>query len=353
MMMTENSNVSCRSTALRIPGWRAVMEFPLRQAALRWSIAFLTVVALAFGGNTEAVAQNPLPDSASATSEKLPAEKAASSTVAQLTDPPKVNEHVIFVDENGEVVRLTAGGQIGEYLKWRDQLLSGSDDKSPGYYVAAITLTGDVNASRTVAKLDASIEVFVRAGVDRVEVPLRLNEATLLKYRRPASTDNEIEFLPTDRGTGLKCRISKSGQHRIDLQLSVPVRKSGNSFRLQLSLPGTAQSSLRLIVPGDAIAVRPDQLADIEVEKLPNARSALIVHGLGAALDLPWQVVSTQPEEKTSFQVETLLAADAGVDGVALEAVQTISATGGSFNSVKVNVPRGFSVLTVSSLTHA
>jgi len=352
MMMTENSNVSCRSTAPRIPRWRGVIEFSPRLAALRWCFAFLAV-ALAFGGNTEAVAQNPLPDSASATSEKSPAEKADSSTVAQLTDPPKVNEHVIFVDEKGEVVRLTAGGQIGEYLKWRDQLLRGSDDNSLGYYVAAITLTGDVNASRTVAKLDASIEVFVRAGVDRVEVPLRLNEATLLKYRRPASTDNEIEFLPTDRGTGLKCRISKSGQHRIDLQLSVPVRKSGNSFRLQLSLPGTAQSSLRLIVPGDAIAVRPDQLADIEVEKLPNARSALIVHGLGAALDLPWQVVSTQPEEKTSFQVETLLAADAGVDGVALEAVQTISATGGSFNSVKVNVPRGFSVLNVSSLTHA
>ena len=353
-MMTDNSNVSCRSSAPRIPGWWTALDAsPPRVAFIRWLTFLAVVVAFAGGGIIEAVAQNTLPDSASATAEKPPTEKAASSTVPKLTDPPQANEHVIFVDENGEVVRLTAGGQIAEYLKWREQLLHGSDDTSPGYYVAAITLTGDVNASRTIAKLDASIEVFVRAGVDRVEVPLRLNEATLLKYRQPVSTDNDIEFLPTDRGTGLKCRISRSGQHRIDLQLSVPVRKSGNSFRLQLSLPGTAQSSLRLVVPGDAIAVRPDQLADIEVERLPDARSALIVHGLGAALDLPWQVVSTQPEEKTSFQVETLLAADAGVDGVAIEAVQTISATAGSFDSVKVDVPRGFSVLAVSSLTHA
>jgi hypothetical protein len=291
-----------------------------------------------------------LPDSAAGGSRPPAGEKGTSGTAGWLSEPPKANEHVIFVDENGEVVRLTAGGQIGEYLKWREQLLRGNDDKSPGYYVAAITLTGDVNAARTVANLDASIEVFVRDGVDHVEVPLRLNEATLLKHIQADSSD--IEFLPTKRGTGLTCRISESGQHRIDLRLSVPVRKSGNSFRLLLSLPGTAQSSLRLFVPGDVIAVRPDELVDIEVENLPDARSALIVHGLGAAIDLPWQVVNTQPEERTTFQVETLLAAEAGVDGIAVEAVQTVTTTSGSFEAVKVDVPRGFNVLAVSSSTH-
>jgi hypothetical protein len=351
MMMTENSIAGCQSSALRISQQSATVHVSdWLIACSRWFTSLAFVVAVIAGGTNQAAAQATLPDSAATVPETPAADKTASLTAAQLTDPPKANEHVIFVDENGEVVRLTAGGQIGEYLKWRAQLLRGDSDKRPGYYVAAITLAGDVNAGRTAAKLDASIEVFVREGIDHVEVPLRLNEATLLKHRQTASGD--VEFVPSDRGTGLKCRISKPGQHRIDLQLSVPVRKSGNSYRVQLSLPGTAQSSLRLVVPGDAIAVRPDELADIQVEKLPDARSALIVHGLGAALDLPWQVVNTQPEEKTAFQVETLLAADAGVDGVAIEAVQTITATAGRFDSLRVSAPRGFSVLTVSSPTH-
>jgi hypothetical protein len=316
----------------------------------RWLLSLTVVFALVAGGVTHAVAQTSLPDSAAESSRPPASEKEASGTAGWLSEPPRANEHVIFVDEKGEVVRLTAGGQISEYLKWRERLLRGSDDNSPGYYVAAITLTGDVNAARTVANLDASIEVFVRDGVDHVEVPLRLNEATLLKHIQTASRD--IEFLPTERGTGLTCRISESGQHRIDLQLSVPVRKSGNSFRLQLSLPGTAQSSLRLVVPGDVIAVHPAELVDIEVENLPDTRAALIVHGLGEAIDLPWQVINTQPEAKTTFQVETLLAAEAGVDGVAVEAVQTVTTTSGSFESVKVDVPRGFNVLAVVSSTH-
>jgi hypothetical protein len=297
----------------------------------------------------QASAQNSLPDSAKAL-DSTAAGKETPGGAERLTDPPKANEHVIFVDENGEVVRITAGGQIGDYLKWREQLLQGTKDDDPGYYVAAITLTGEVSASRAVATLDTSIEVFVREGVAQVDVPLRLNQATLLQHRN--SAPGSVEFLPTVRGTGMKCRIFKSGQHRIDLQLSVPIRKTGNSYRVQLSLPETAQSSLRLTVPGDVLAIRPDQLADVDVRKLPDAHSELVVHGLGAALDLPWQVVSTKPEEKTELQVETLMSVDAGADGLAIEAVQTMTATLGSFDSVSIVVPQGFDVLSVSSLTH-
>jgi hypothetical protein len=350
MMVTENSSACGQSPAPRVPRSSTVSSpVALLSLARQWS-TFALAVAVLLSAACPVAAQKSLPDSAGEASPSSTSGKDASQAQARLTDPPKANEHVIFVDENGEVVRLTAGGQIGDYLKWRQQLLQGTNDKGPGYYVAAVTLTGDVNAARTTAKLDASIEVFVRGGINRVDVPLRLNEATLLAHRQTQAGD--IEFLPTERGTGLKCRISGAGQHRIDLQISVPVRKSGKSYRVQLSLPGTAQSSLRLVVPGDAIAVRPDQFADIEVEALPDARSALIAHGLGDALDLPWQLVETQPAEETSFQVETLLSADAGEDGVAIEAVQTIVASGASFDSVRVNVPPGSNVLSVSSATH-
>lgn len=351
MMMTENRSACGQSSALKISR-SSVVNAPgaLLTFTGKWTAYFTLAIAIVISTARPVVGQKSLPDSAAEASPSSTGVKDASQSDARLTEPPKANEHVIFVDENGEVVRLTAGGQIGEYLRWREQLLRGTNDNGPGYYVAAVTLTGDVTAARTTAKLDASIEVFVRDGINQVDVPLRLNEATLLAHRQAQSGD--VEFLPTDRGTGLKCRISGVGQHRIDLRISVPVRKSGKSYRMHLSLPETAQSSLRLVVPGDAFAVRSDQLADIEVEALPDARSALIAHGLGDDLDLPWQVVETQPAEETSFQVETLLSADAVEDGVAIEAVQTIVASGVSFDSVRINVPRGSNVLSVSSSTH-
>jgi len=351
MKMNVNRSVYVQSPALRIPR-SAMVDSPMALLTIAgtWPVYFVLVVAVFISAASPVVAQKSLPDSAVEASPASTSDPDASQAEFRLTDPPKANEHVIFVDEHGEVVRLTAGGQIGAYLKWREELLRGTNDTGPGYYVAAVTLAGDVNAARTTAKLDASVEVFVRDGINQVDVPLRLNEATLLAHRQTKTGD--VEFLPTDRGTGLKCRISGTGQHRIDLQISVPVRKSGKSYRMHLSLPETAQSSLRLVVPGDAFAVRSDQLADIEVETLPDARSALIAHGLGDDLDLPWQVVEMQPAEETAFQVETLLSADAGEDGVAVEAVQTIVSSGASFESVRVKVPLGCNVLSVSSSTH-
>ena len=328
-------------------GGRASTWLP---AYRQWFALFAVAIVFAAVRAPEAAAQTSVSEPTADATSSADVEKSSTGAATLLTAPPQANEHVIFVDENGEVVRLTAGGQIGEYLRWREELLKNADDKRPGYYVAAITLAGTVNDRRTLAVLDASIEVFVRGDVDHVEVPLRLNEATLLKHRHTDS--NDVEFLPTDRGTGLKCRISKPGQHRIDLQLSVPVRKSGNTYRVRLSLPGTAQSSLRLVVPGEAIAIRAARQADIEVERLADGNSALVMHGLEALMDLPWQVVSSPLEERTVLQSETLLAADAGIDGVSVEAVQTITATSGSFNSVRVAVPPGFNVLDVSSSTH-
>lgn len=349
MTKTENITVGSRLNvrwSRRRTCSRSIGRRVLRTDCRVVRLVVCCLIALLGGSLAEAqtALQNPAAAESSGTGNELP------DASGRLTDPPKANEHVIFVDEHGEVVRITAGGQIGDYLKWREQLLRGSKDDQPGYYVAAITLSGQVSATRTAARLDASIEIFVREDVDQVVVPLRLNQATLLAHRNAAP--GAVEFLPTDRGAGMTCRISEPGQHRIDLQLSVPVRKSGSSYRLQLSLPGTAQSSLRLAVPGEVLAVRPDQLADVEVRKLPNAQSELIVHGLGAALDLPWQVVSTKPEEKTELQVETLMSVEAGADGLAIEAVQTVTATVGSFESINIEIPQGFDVLSVSSSTH-
>ncbi|MDA0282788.1 MAG: hypothetical protein O3B86_05490 [Planctomycetota bacterium] len=318
--------------------------------SFRRFLPMLVAVVVALTVSSRADAQPSLPDSATAEAGTGATSTTPAASAKPLADPPGPLDIVVFVDENGEVLRVRAGGQISEYLKWREQLLDTTTNDLPGYYVAAISLMGEVAIDRAVAKLDVSIEVFVKEGIGQVDVPLRLNEATLLLHRRTRS--NSVEFIPTEKGGGMKCRIMEAGQHRIDLQILVPIRKTGNSNRLQLSLPGTAQSSLRLTVPGDAVTVRPEQLGDVEVRALPDSHSELIVHGLGAAIDLPWQVLDRQQEARTEIQVETLIAADAGIDGLSLDAVQTITATRGSFNKATIQLPQGFDVLSVSSSTH-
>lgn len=276
--------------------------------------------------------------------------EARESAAGSLTSPPADEDTVILLDEDGKAFRLPAGATVSNFLKWLEASRNASPDADAAvFYVAAVSLEGAADIRRGFATLDAAIDVFVRAGVDSVRVPLRMNEATLIDNR---SSEETVEFIPGERGAGLNCRLLGSGRHTIHLKISVPIRSSGNSFRLQLTLPGTAQSSLRLTVPGSNISVRPDELIDIEVTPLPDNQTELVAHGLGASLDLPWQSVAVQPEVQAQLQVESLVTGDVSSNGVALEALQTINATRGSFETLTIQIPDGYSVLSVVSPTH-
>ena len=259
-------------------------------------------------------------------------------------------DSVIFLHE-GQIVELPTGRTVELFLRWLEQQGKPDGDGLADYYIASVALDGHVEASRPIAQLDAVFDVIVQRENTIVAVPLRLNEATLLKheYKGPGT----IAFVPGDRAAGVNLRLTGKGQHQIRLQLSTVIKPSAGAQRLQMTLPVSAQSSLRLVVPESEITLRSESVPDIETKSLPGGSTAIVAYGLSEQLDLTWQtVLPARRAEATEMQSQTFLVADIATDGTLLEAVQTVTATRGSFDKLTVELPPGFTVESLNSPTH-
>jgi hypothetical protein len=265
------------------------------------------------------------------------------------------NDSVVLIDEKtGQVYLVPAGATVEAFLEWVRQGRQNQNNGQPDYYVSSVSLdgevsTGDKNSNgRSSARIDVRINIQVLRKEGSVRVPLRLNEATLLAYAHTGS--GVPSFLPTERGNGLTCLLSGVGQHQLDLTVSVPVRETGGTQRIQLSLPGSFQSSLQLVVPGMGITV-PNESLNARTRQLPDSKTVIQVDGLGASLDLTWQAVLAPRTVKAELQSRTVMSAELGSDGAIIEAAQSITATG-PIEALDVELPPGYSFLSVSSPTH-
>ena len=265
------------------------------------------------------------------------------------------NDSVVLIDEkSGQAYLVPAGATVEAFREWVRRGPQNQNNGQPEYYVSSVSLDGEVvtgdtnNNGRSSARIDVRINIQVLRTDGSVRVPLRLNEATLRGHDHTGS--GVPSFLPTEPGNGLACVLSGTGQHQLDLTVSVPVRETGGTQRVQLSLPGSFQSSLQLVVPGMGITV-PNESLNARTRQLPDARTAIQVDGLGSSLDLTWQAVLAPRTVKAELQSRTVMSAELSLDGAVIEAAQSITATG-TIEALDVELPSGYSFLSVSSPTH-
>ncbi len=257
----------------------------------------------------------------------------------------------IILDNDGNPVEIPVGPTWEEFLKFvRERGKSAATDL-PDYYIARLQLTGEVNAEDSVASLDAEILVRVLTDKRAVDVPLRLTEATLRDHSYSGS--GTLAFIPTDRNNGVVCRLAGKGEHSIRLKMLVTVRKSADTFRLQLSLPPSPQSELTLTVPRERIVVRGDTSGNRMIGSTQQDGTTRIrAFGLGTTLDLSWQELAARTEVRPEISTTTLVAAALEPDGASIEAEQTIVATRGNFDRLKIEIPAGFTLRSLTSPTH-
>lgn len=206
------------------------------------------------------------------------------------------------------------------------------------FAVTSIACTGAVVDDRL--PLTVVLKVIVTAPDEWVRVPLNMLEATMLDSVHTGPG----EAYPTayDQETGHTWYIKGQGTHELTLKLAVPVRKPGVGRRVQLSLPPTAQSSLKLTIPYSRVTAKTAEKSDVEV-KSEGAASEISVFGLGSRLDLAWQQSPELNSAETRLEAVTSVTATlAALEQIAtLEATQTIRTEGqqGSFDEVRVALP--------------
>lgn len=249
--------------------------------------------------------------------------------------------------EDGRPVVIPDKVNVRDFLEWLARKRRKQEDPIP-YAVTSIACTGAVVDDRL--QLDVVLKLSVTADDEWVRVPIALVEGILLE---PPAHDGPGEAIlpPFNQETGFTWQIKGAGAHGLRLKLAVPVRKPGVGRRVQLSLPPTAQSSLRLTLPYGRVTAKTAEKSDLEVNSEGNS-TEIRVMGLGTRLDLHWQQLPETNTADTRLEAITSVTATLAAleQLVTLEATQTIRAEGqqGNFDEVQVTLPPGSELQNVS-----
>jgi hypothetical protein len=264
------------------------------------------------------------------------------------TTTPKPTDVVYLIDEKGNLVKVLAGETMKEFREFVRQKSIPRDVTSRDYSISNISIKGEVLPGQERAKLTVDLDLTVHSDTE-VRIPLQMTEATLLGQSYEGA--GSLDFERVERTNSVTCLVKGAGDHHIELSMLVPIRKAANSNRLQLTLPSSFINSLTLKVPQNQIQLRTPQQVDWQAKTLDDGTSEITVNQVGAKVDLTWQTVPDQKKVATVLRSQTYMSALGSGEEVQLEAMQVVTATQGSFKTLKVTVPAGFSVLDIQCPT--
>jgi len=296
-------------------------------------IAMTTCLLLAWAVTTAGAQVEP---SSQPTADRKPASASQADNVHTVSSPLQLQQ----VDpEIGVFLTGEAARKFREWLNTSEGL---------DYSITSIALVGKVETDDR-AELTATITVQVNRDNRSLRVPLNLNEATLRdpppSYRGKGQAYPDSDF---KREAGYHWWFRGKGEHVLTLSLIVPVRKQLPTRRLQLSIPRTAVSKLKLHVPDQRLSTKhlPE---DAWVRTTPSGKSGtnIEVQWVGPRLDLSWQPLPGQKPVETVLQSNTDIRATVSGESVLLEATQRIQARQGNFSEVRVRLPSGFQLVEV------
>lgn len=247
-------------------------------------------------------------------------------------------------NKQGKLVEVPSNATLEEYYEYVAKRLEKKPEAAPSFMVSLIDITGIADDDR--AKLSVRFVVRLRSEKEWVPVPLQLNEAVLTDPHQYTGEGQEIPGqLEPDRGYVWWFR--GEGPHQLELSLSVPIRKQLPTRRLQLSLPRSPISKLKLTVPYRTGSAKAANLSPVEISPIEGDKSQIEVYGLGDRIDLNWQPISPASPNEPTLEVSTTILAQMDSNAVLLDAKQRIHAIQGTFDSYHVTLPVGGDILKI------
>lgn len=223
--------------------------------------------------------------------------------------------------------------QENQGLKQRDQ--------APLYSLQSMAITGAVKGD--YAELSVEFRILVR-DEQWVRIPLRLNQAVLREGAKYEGPDRQylLDFEAEGDGYISRMRGGLGPQHRLTLNVLVPVTKVGDETRLKLSVPRATSSSLKLTVPVAEAAGTVSTGATLSISSAGKQATEFTALGLGGDFELSWRKTGNRSLE-TAPVLEAVGAILCRVDPglVHSEATLTVRAYGGQFDRFHVRLPEG------------
>lgn len=328
-----------------MPGWQ--VQFGGRHLLRFWLVWMAVVLALQTACPAQPEPQNPAAAPTKSPDVQTPATPApsapAENPAPQPTAIPAGDSDVIeLLGPDGNVLLIPRSATWAEFQKWLKSREVQVGPTAPEFSVSSVTFEGAAEPNEESATLDVTLTVTIAAEGRDVLVPLHLNDATLLK--KPLHTGPGLEqFEQFDRELGFRCWLRGRGQHELKLSLSVPIRRQGSVRRLQLRLPETPASSIKLTVPLAKVSAKGPERGFVRTTT--NRQGGTDIESFSppnSLLDLSWQPLTELSETKPELQARTFIAAELRAESLALEVTQIVAATQGTFDKLTVRLPADF-----------
>jgi len=193
----------------------------------------------------------------------------------------------------------------------------------PPFHVSALKLDGQVSGDQVQFVVDVDVEIN-RADEAYYDVPLRLSQAHLIEksYTGPGKEGPA----PTAEGDdGLHWRFSGAGTHHLRLKLWVPIRRTGGTNSLVLSLPQLPpffDAQFKLRIPGKRITVRVPKETLLGESKTDAEATEVVGSVRGTRLEVTWNESSA--DVPAIGRVTTLMTLKRDADRLVLQGEQTI-----------------------------
>lgn len=244
--------------------------------------------------------------------------------------------------------------EFQEYQILKAQQNQKSQQQLPDFSVNRVELSGVI--SEGTSEITAEIQVQINRDEAAFKVPLGFNEAILVSFESPESEDQDDHksMIPgkPDRQKGLQWWFKGKGVHRLTLKLLLDSKTVNAQQNLKLTLPqNTTTRHARLLLPTG----KPDSENEYNLitqlpQKIRMERKVLEESGQtevsfpipGKDLDFSWRLIEKKTDEEVNLNSDTDIEVEFQYKTVHLKVRQTVEALTGSFQSLEVEIPKGF-----------
>ncbi len=291
------------------------------------------VAPTASGPTTVSPAAGADEDGTDGPSAGTPSTAKRSATLRSATKPART---IFKQDAKGQWSPVPLDSAAFDEIEPTSREPSANDPQVPDSFLSQLRLDGTVTDIGVDLTADVAVKVVTP---DRwLRVPLRFDQALLIGVEHEGTGDAAPD-LAHPGNEGISWLLKGQGEHRLQLHLRVPLRKTPEGERLQLQLPalGLFTGEMELRIPSSAVTVREGSGVRLRGTKTDGNATIVSADLTGERLDLRWNVV-LQPTETMTLE-PTEIKLTLAEDVFELTAHQEVQLQTGQLDALRVRLP--------------
>ena len=260
-------------------------------------------------------------------------------------------EIILLRDKNGNLVKVATNLSLEEYLRIYNQQNDVEDDNTPpDFTLDQAVYSGRTTETHLVFTAEFRVQLIQPAKEQWVKVPLRLPQSVMRAAPKYSGAGKFFVTWDSQLGHVVWLRGDINSQHVITLNLTRPLRSTGQVTELILKIPAARSQFRQLVVPVSKAQAVGGEL-DVRTSNNGNATTSFAFDFQSEELVFGWSTetaVSAQQLARLQASVETSFAVHQNRN-VSARGVFKVGGLGSNVTDFEVLLPSGMSLIDLPS----